>query len=151
MANFEAFCWNFSSSTNPQIVRSGRRSAAPVPRLPHRLTGIKQGVVNRQQQSDISTTQQAFKKYGLFSFSVVVHSTNAGAMRQHSTVVLYYVYSMYTHTHTHRTARFFDLSSSRSILTDLFLRGQKQPRQQLLQAGIAAAAMKVRFPRVKVS
>ena len=21
MANFEAFCWNFSSSTNPQIVR----------------------------------------------------------------------------------------------------------------------------------
>ena len=22
MANFEAFCWNFSSSTNPQIVRS---------------------------------------------------------------------------------------------------------------------------------
>ena len=47
------------------------------------------------------------------------------------------------------TTRFFDLSSSRSILMDLFLRGQKQPRQQ--QAGIAAAAMKVRFPRVKVS
>ena len=24
MANFEVFCWNFSSSTNPQIVRSER-------------------------------------------------------------------------------------------------------------------------------
>ena len=62
---------------------------------------------------------------------------------------IYTIYIYVHYTHYCSTTRFFDLSSSRSILMDLFLRGQKQPRQQ--QAGIAAAAMKVRFPRVKVS